>query len=741
MTQAFYSAQELAAMKLPDMPKSDRAIQIKAQREGWLVKDRWNRWTASMDRNGIPLARKRQGKGGGWEYHYVLLPRAAYNHFINEIVHKEVTTGSVSKAVQVAFKETPDALDQLTQWQVDVMEARCSILRWVEEQSYRGSKEYAIDRLLEMQSFNRLPPYLKDLIIQANAKSGKLSGKAKATVSKRTIKNWFALKNKQGVRGLAPELSRTTDFSIPDWAWDLLELYRQPNKPSLLSCVEQLPEFLPPHIKAPTYDQARLFIKKLSPIAKNKGRMGPQALKSMKAFTRRDVSELWPTAVYSADGHTFKATVEHPFNGQPFKPEITAVIDIYSRYVVGWSVSLSEESLGVLEALSGSIIEKEDGRYRGLPAIWYTDNGSGFRADIFETEATGFYDRWGITPKNSIAYNSQARGVIERLNRTLWTPLAKTLPTYAGKDADKEAMREIKRITDKELRAKRKAPFELTWAEFRQCVQEQIDAYNAKPHSSLKRVRCPETRRNRFLSPKEVWEAWLAEGNTPMLIAQEEAADLKRPYVRRKVSRGEVRVLNNIYFSLDLEHHHGDYALVGFDVDDATKVWVRDFDMRLMAVAQLDGNKRAYFNQGVVHEAMSFREKRAEKRFKGKISRIEEKKKEAIEEYKRPLEIDYQAKEEIPILTLETQQRAEAELAKMQKANEPMQKITATGRPIFGDDLSWGKWLSENPTQATRMDVEELSRKLKSDIFRMQMEFEGVPLDALKEIATQRAAL
>ncbi|MDV7341007.1 Mu transposase C-terminal domain-containing protein [Terasakiella sp. A23] len=741
MAAPFFSADEYAAMDLPDFYNNKRGVIRHAQREGWIIKDRWNRWQPSLDKNGIPLAQKRSGKGGGWEYHYVLLPPVAFNHFIDNHLQEDVEGGALVEEVDVAFKEKPDQLDQLNQWQVDVMEARCGILRWIDEQSMRGGRTNAIERLRDLILTNRLPSYLRDLIIQANAKSGKQSGKTKLKLSRATIYEWFKAKEKNGVAGLAPALSKETDFTIPDWAWQLLELYRQPNKPSLLSCMEDLPKYLPANIQVPTYDQARLFIKKLSPITQNKGRMGPQALKAMKAFTRRDVSELWPTAVYSSDGHTFKATVEHPFHGQPFRPEITVVIDIYTRYVVGWSVGLAEDSLGVLEALSVSIIEGDDGRHRGMCCIWYTDNGPGFRAELFEAPAVGFYDRWGITPKKSLAYNSQARGVIERLNKTLWVPLAKSYTTYVGKDADKEAIREIKRITDKELRAKRKAPFEMTWDEFKQCVQDQIDSYNAKPHSSLKRVRCPETRRNRYLSPKEVWDNWLAEGNQPILIAKDEAADLKRPYLKRKISRGEVRLLNNVYFSFDLEHYHGDWALVGFDVHDATKVWVRDFDMRLLAVAELDGNKRAYFDQGTMHEALSFQQKKEEQRTKGRLKRLDDKRAEVIAESQRPLEIEYQETEQAPILTLDAQERAEAELAKMQKTNEPVKMVSSTGRPIFSDDVSWGKWLSENPTHATDTDVEELQRKLKNDIFRMQMEFEGVVLDTLREIAAKRAAV
>ena len=68
-----------------------------------------------------------------------------------------------------------------------------------------------------------------------------------------------------------------------------------------------------------------------------------------------------------------------------------------------------------------------------VPAIWYTDNGPGFRAELLEGTAIGFYDRWGMTQKNSLPYNSQARGVVERFQQ-VWVKASRRLPTYKGRD-------------------------------------------------------------------------------------------------------------------------------------------------------------------------------------------------------------------------------------------------------------------------------------------------------------------
>ena len=65
---AWYTAAELADLRLPGLPGSKKAINNRAASE---------RWTSQKDEDGAPLARKRSSQGGGWEYHISLLPHAA----------------------------------------------------------------------------------------------------------------------------------------------------------------------------------------------------------------------------------------------------------------------------------------------------------------------------------------------------------------------------------------------------------------------------------------------------------------------------------------------------------------------------------------------------------------------------------------------------------------------------------------------------------------------------------------
>jgi hypothetical protein len=62
----WFSATELAEMKLPGLPHTDRGVHAKAKREGW----------ATAKVNGKPGSRRRRKRGGGLEYHINVLPFA-----------------------------------------------------------------------------------------------------------------------------------------------------------------------------------------------------------------------------------------------------------------------------------------------------------------------------------------------------------------------------------------------------------------------------------------------------------------------------------------------------------------------------------------------------------------------------------------------------------------------------------------------------------------------------------------
>ncbi|WP_168184939.1 Mu transposase C-terminal domain-containing protein [Thalassospira sp. MCCC 1A01428] len=664
------TASDIADLGLEGLAKNRVSVWEYAKKHGWYE---------ATHTDGEPLCRKKKGQGQGVEFHISLLPKRAQKDYARRQLTREIAPQTETRVS--APTSHPNNADDLTAFQRDVMNARAAFVATVNDHAALISRNQALDMVVELAKAGRLPAHLQDLLSIANAKSGRRNKTAKSAhkLSRRTLYQWVLDHEKGGILALAPNITRKPDYEVPDWAPALMQLWSDPRKPSLTAVLEDLPAILPRGTDIPSYDQARRFLhNKISIVDKNRGRMGPQALKSLQAFTRRDISELWPGAVYTADGHTFRAKVEHPFHGQPFQPEITFTLDVFTKYIIGWSVGLAENSIGVLEALSHAIVDRDDGRYSALPLIFYTDNGRGFKNEMFSSTAIGFFDRWGITQKNSLPYNSQARGIIERFNRNVrqW---AKKLTSYSGSELDKEAKRHIDRARIQAAKKAQKTPFDTTWEDFKSFIQEQIDTYNNRPQSSLKRVRDPETKAWRHQAPAEVWAEWLGEGGKTRTIAVSEAADLMRPYERRKVARCEIRILNNIYFSHALEAYHGQDVLVGYDIHDASRVWVRDFDMRLIAVAELDANARPYFDSDTLRTAQSKQDQVLAARTKGRLGRIEEKRQEIIAEAKGPaLEIEYQ-----PAIPMEDFQIKAADdmLARLE---QPKPVLTqANGRPDF----------------------------------------------------------
>ena len=108
----------------------------------------------------------------------------------------------------------------------------------------------------------------------------------------------------------------------------LLSLWQQPQKPTLAAALDRLHGNLPPHILPASYSQARRFLDKMSARDREAGRMGSREIKNIRAYVKRDSSQMWPGDAYTADGHTLDAEVAHPAHGRAFRPELTTVIDI-----------------------------------------------------------------------------------------------------------------------------------------------------------------------------------------------------------------------------------------------------------------------------------------------------------------------------------------------------------------------------------------------------------------------------
>lgn len=591
-----------------------------------------------------------------------------------------VATLPASDKTEVGFFIPPKSTE-LKDWQRNTAEARSAIIGEVKRLAVAAGTEKAIQAVITLAINNELPEHLQRLVAVANAKT---SANGKRTLSRTSIFRWMK-EAERGFAALAPK--NNEGLKVPAWAPALLGLYQQPQKPTLRKCLEDMT--LPDGISAPSYWSAQRFIDKMSKLDLARGRLLPRELKNVRAFVRRDTSQMWPCDAYTADGHTFDAEVAHPRHGQPFRPEITSVIDIATRKSVGWSVDLAESTWAVLDALRCSV------ETCGIPSILYVDNGSGYKNALMGDEATGFMARLGISITHSLPYNSQARGIIERSHQTLWVAGAKELATYMGAPMDREAKQAAFKITRKDIKAVGTSRLLMPWHEFVEWCKARVDAYNNHPHRGLPKIACPISGRSRHQTPNEAWASALEQNWEPMMLAADEAADLFRPYKIGKTHRAEVRLHGNIYFNRDLEHYHGESVRIGYDIRDAQRVWVRDMEGRLICVAEFEANKTNYF-------PVSQQQAADETRAKGRIKRAQAKIDEAEQELNPPQLIEHQPEMVLPAMGIPKIVSGVPQIiAEQLPANAEYLPVP---RPIFTTDAAKFRWLKTNASQLTAQD-------------------------------------
>lgn len=570
----WYSAKELAG--LPGMPGTVQGVKAKANTQRW-------------------EAQKRMGRGGGYEYAFAVLPKETQNALL--LAQADNAAPTPTSTVAPPQEEQRPSQQQLTDAQRQVMGARVAFVREIERMSKMVSQQRAIETLVAHAQADDLTPYLKQRVVLANDRKTDTR-----TLSERTLKRWIADFRKHGERGLAPK-RRKADMSMPLWAGDFLKRYQKPQKPSVEAAYQLLVEQTePPH---PSIHQVRRWLAKLSPEARERGRMGAHELKALQPFKRRTSDALLPNDVWVADGHTFDAEVINPLTGQAFRPEITLIIDWGTRRIVGFALNLAESTVATLDALRDAVSRV------GMFNLFYVDNGSGFdNATVYEV-----VDRLGGSITHSLPYNSQARGVIERAHQTILVKLAKEMPSFIGADMDKEAATKAHKLSRRDIKQGLKPAFIPTFQEFFERLNDALDVYNHRPHKGLPKVRDLDSGKLRHQSPMEAWKSAEAEGFEALTAPSDVVASLMRPQEVRKTNRGEVRINGGVYFMDALRDFHGEEIRVAWDYRDTGCVGIFTLEGEYLGDAQLDGNATPAMPASMIERA-------AEKREKGQLNRL-----------------------------------------------------------------------------------------------------------------------
>ena len=400
-------------MRLPELPMSKSGM-IKRVKEGaWQFREVAGR-----------------GGRGGKKREYMPPPEVQAAIMRQQQEQVLATAQFVALPVALPDADTAPLPDGSTEVQRQREGARLGVLNAIERlmAETKTGRDGAITAFLVSAQHPDMP-HLAHMLRLANDKRG---GGA-ALPSKRTIHRWFQQREESG--SLLPKVPQK-DLSLPEWFKRFLVFYRTPQKPSVQAAFELFARAelaQQPLAKLPSVHQARRWLDKLGNVAREDGRLGSRELKTVKPYKVRDFKNLQPADIYTADGHTFDAEVLHPDSGKPFRPEITTVADVATRKIVGWSVDLAESGYTVLSAVCHAV------KTGGIPAVFYVDNGGGYKNALMSDQATGLMGRLSITMRHSLPYSSQARGVIERLHQTVWVQAAKRLQSYIGADMDKQA--------------------------------------------------------------------------------------------------------------------------------------------------------------------------------------------------------------------------------------------------------------------------------------------------------------
>jgi putative transposase len=346
-TQEWWTAEEIAAAGLPDVPASKRNVNALADRLQWRAQP--------------GLARRRAGKGGGWEYHWHLFPDRARRKLL------------AAAAAKTEAPVAPARIDRDAAW------------TWYEglPQTVKDKAHARLKTVLEVEALEAIQRRGRHMAV---ADVARLSG-----TGARTIWSWFAMID--GVRAddrlpyLAPRnraqaarpRAKECEPDFFDWIKSaylrlagpcFTDCYRDATKVARAKGWDTLPE----------RTMRRRLDRAVSRVTQVLAREGVEALQRLYPAQVRDKTMLTAMEGVNADFHKFDVFVRWPAPfgqnepGQIIRPQMVAFQDIYSGRILSWRIDQTPNSTAV-QLAAGDMIETY-----GIPRRVLFDNGREFAA-------------------------------------------------------------------------------------------------------------------------------------------------------------------------------------------------------------------------------------------------------------------------------------------------------------------------------------------------------------------------
>lgn len=497
------------------MPATESGVIRKITRAGWQT---------HRSAEGVPLARKREGRGGGWEYHRSLLPDSA-------------------RLTLNVLKDPPPSLPMPAE--------SCGDVRWL---IIREAARFAAGQ--------GLPQYRADSVFTEAFNARKLEFNeavyaSQRKLSVRTLQRWRALLG----NGAAPK--RAKRRSLLETALDgKVETY-------IAALITKQPHLSADHVRLIT-------MKEFGPTLG--GKPWP-SLRTFQAFITRWRSENKQLYLYltNPDGFKSRARVaglsrDHierlnqlwEIDASPAdvlttdgRYSLYVCIDLYSRRIIGL-LSKTARAEAVVALLRRAILAW------GVPETVRTDNGSDFKAHRVQFALSGLGIEHDICPP----YAPEKKGVVERAIGTIQRDLMPLLPGFIGHNvADRKAIEARKSFAARHGESPDRALcVELSADD----VQRKLDwwaenRYAKRPHDALK---------SRGKTPLLAATNWRGKIRT---IESERVLDVMLAPIAgsngiRTVGRQGVRVEGALFITYAVPPRTK--VLVRFDPADMGRIWL-----------------------------------------------------------------------------------------------------------------------------------------------------------------------
>lgn len=551
--RVWWTASELASLRLPGLSTAKRKINELAQSERWALK---------TDRGGFPLARPRQGRGGGLEYNVAVLPAQATTAMAR--------LGLIGQVRQVA-EEAP-ANDG------DSAAPQGQLWSWFDQQS-EAVKGEARARLTMLDGIGTL----EAAGLTRTAAIATVS--AEHGVAESTLWGYLTLiagaQRGDRLPLLAPQRKgggKAAEVDADAWQY-LISDYLRPERPTFASCYDRCQrEFCAP--RGLTLPHVKTLQRKLEREVDGRvivaRREGMDALRATIPHQQRSVADLHALELVNIDGHRWDVFVRWP-DGTIARPMMVAIQDVYSRKILSWRIGETESA--VLTRLAFADLFADF----GIPKGCLMDNGrafaskmitggatSRFRFKIKAEEPTGLLTDLGVKVHWALPYRGSSKP-IERAFRDLCDSVAKH-PAFAGAYTGNRPDAKPENYGSKAIDLET----------FRRVVQLGIDAHNARAG-----------RRTEACAGRLSFDQAFNDSYAVAPIGKAKPEQLRMALLASKIvstdrKDGSVGAYGNIWWSPAMSAFAGQKVILRYDPDNLhSDVHVYGLDARYLASAQL----------------------------------------------------------------------------------------------------------------------------------------------------------